>query len=324
MPKKLKFGLYTSRGNATCLGLPGSLGFEALDAQTYADWGVDYLKVDSCGFGSISFRNFELFRDGFNATKRPVWLTICSDCAKDLGPEWGTAEVFSACGNDVAGSGNSWYSERCNMVNTFGLNNTGKCSNGNKKVPAGVLSQVDAQYTLESMNISGPGAWNDMDIMFVCYPEAGGMTWDEQTAHFALWVTLTSPLMLSHDLRLTDDRCRTLVANREVLAVNQDAKASPAFPIHNSAGSDGRPQVFVKPLTYGYAAVMVNRGNSAATVRLDWVDIPGLNAGTRANVRELLGHTDRSDHTGGYTTLELQPHAAELVHIKPLDTGVLV
>ena len=43
--KGLKFGIYTDRGEKTCAGRPASLGHETLDAQTFADWGVDYLKV---------------------------------------------------------------------------------------------------------------------------------------------------------------------------------------------------------------------------------------------------------------------------------------
>lgn len=32
----------------TCAGRPGARGHEVIDAQTYAEWGVDYLKEDSC------------------------------------------------------------------------------------------------------------------------------------------------------------------------------------------------------------------------------------------------------------------------------------
>jgi alpha-galactosidase len=46
--KGLKFGIYTDRGTKTCAGRPGSEGYETKDAQTYASWGVDYLKEDSC------------------------------------------------------------------------------------------------------------------------------------------------------------------------------------------------------------------------------------------------------------------------------------
>ena len=46
--KGLKFGIYSDRGSKTCQGLPATLGNETLDAQTFADWGVDYLKEDNC------------------------------------------------------------------------------------------------------------------------------------------------------------------------------------------------------------------------------------------------------------------------------------
>src|SRR5450756_1840522 len=45
----LKLGIYEDAGTATCAGYPGSLGHELVDAQTFADWGVDYLKYDNCG-----------------------------------------------------------------------------------------------------------------------------------------------------------------------------------------------------------------------------------------------------------------------------------
>eukprot|EP00054_Salpingoeca_dolichothecata_P014721 m.83605 g.83605 ORF g.83605 m.83605 type:complete len:192 (+) comp21131_c0_seq4:19-594(+) len=44
----MKFGTYTDRGPQTCAGRPAALGHETIDAQTYAEWGVDYLKEDSC------------------------------------------------------------------------------------------------------------------------------------------------------------------------------------------------------------------------------------------------------------------------------------
>lgn len=39
----MKFGLYSDGGVKTCAGRPGSQGYEAIDAATYAKWGVDYL-----------------------------------------------------------------------------------------------------------------------------------------------------------------------------------------------------------------------------------------------------------------------------------------
>ena len=44
----LKFGIYEDYGTQTCAGFPGSLGHFDIDAQTFADWGVDYVKFDGC------------------------------------------------------------------------------------------------------------------------------------------------------------------------------------------------------------------------------------------------------------------------------------
>ncbi|MDT0343855.1 hypothetical protein [Streptomyces litchfieldiae] len=35
------------RQRRTCTGFPGRLGHEETDAQTFANWGVDYLKCDN-------------------------------------------------------------------------------------------------------------------------------------------------------------------------------------------------------------------------------------------------------------------------------------
>ena len=50
--KGLKFGIYSSPGPKTCAGYEGSQGHEAQDAQTYAAWGVDYLKYDLCSLSA--------------------------------------------------------------------------------------------------------------------------------------------------------------------------------------------------------------------------------------------------------------------------------
>src|SRR5579862_7646680 len=51
--KGLKLGIYSSPGPKTCAGYEGSYNHEEQDAQTYASWGIDYLKYDMCSFGDI-------------------------------------------------------------------------------------------------------------------------------------------------------------------------------------------------------------------------------------------------------------------------------
>lgn len=43
--KGASFGLYTAESQFTCGGFPASAGFEEIDAKTFAEWNVDYMKV---------------------------------------------------------------------------------------------------------------------------------------------------------------------------------------------------------------------------------------------------------------------------------------
>jgi len=62
----------------TCAGRPGSLGYERKDADTYAAWGVDYLKLDTCGVIRIpSEIDYSIMRDALNGSGRPIFYSLC-------------------------------------------------------------------------------------------------------------------------------------------------------------------------------------------------------------------------------------------------------
>ncbi len=44
----IKLGLFGDAGTRTCGGAAASYGHEELDAQTFASWGISYLKYDNC------------------------------------------------------------------------------------------------------------------------------------------------------------------------------------------------------------------------------------------------------------------------------------
>ena len=46
--KGFKAGIYSSNGTLTCEDLPASLGHERIDAETFAEWGIEYFKYDFC------------------------------------------------------------------------------------------------------------------------------------------------------------------------------------------------------------------------------------------------------------------------------------
>src|SRR5882757_2870944 len=74
--KGLKLGIYEDSGTTTCAGYPGSLGHETVDAQTFADWGVDYLKYDNCNNSDTTeaqyVARYTAMRDALAATGRPI------------------------------------------------------------------------------------------------------------------------------------------------------------------------------------------------------------------------------------------------------------
>ena len=73
----LKFGLYSDAGFKTCEGRPASLGFETVDAETYAKWGVDYLKYDNCNDdGTKPAVRYPIMRDALNKTGRSIFFSM--------------------------------------------------------------------------------------------------------------------------------------------------------------------------------------------------------------------------------------------------------
>ena len=46
--KGMKLGIYSSNGTLTCEDLPASLYNERIDAETFAEWGIEYFKYDYC------------------------------------------------------------------------------------------------------------------------------------------------------------------------------------------------------------------------------------------------------------------------------------
>ena len=76
----LKFGLYSCAGSKTCQGRPGSLGFEEIDANTYAKWNVDFLKYDNCySDGTSSKVRYPVMAKALanNKYNYPIFFSMC-------------------------------------------------------------------------------------------------------------------------------------------------------------------------------------------------------------------------------------------------------
>ena len=60
----LKIGIYSSAGTKTCAGYEASIGYESIDAATWAEWEIDYLKYDNCNIPQN-------------------WTDVCNGCVPD-------------------------------------------------------------------------------------------------------------------------------------------------------------------------------------------------------------------------------------------------
>jgi len=243
--KGLKFGIYSDAGAKTCGGRPASRGHEYQDALTYAQWGVDYLKYDWCGCEDLNAKGaYTTMRDALHAAGRPIVFSMC---------EWGQNKPW-LWGKDV---GNSWRT-------TTDITPCFDCNLDHKTWQQwGVLQILDAQKPLREY--TGPGHWNDPDMLEV----GNGMSVNEDRAHFSMWCMLSAPLISGNDLRDMSRETLEILANKEVVAVDQDALGVEAF---EHAGKDGA-LVWFKPLSNGsWAMCVLNRNNVAKPISIDWKD----------------------------------------------------
>jgi alpha-galactosidase len=167
-----------------------------------------------------------------------------------------------------------------------------------------VTKLLDQQVGLEKY--SGPGAWNDPDMLEV---GNGRMTNAEYIAHFSLWALLNAPLIAGNDLRTMSDSTKLILMNKEVIAVNQDWGGVQGHKIRD----DGQQEVWSKPMSNGGAAVvLLNRDTANTTVSVTMREI-GLSAGPHV-ARDLWLRTDRT--VTDTLSTSLSRHSAAMFYIR--------
>jgi hypothetical protein len=240
--KGLKFGIYHDAGTRTCngQGFDGTLGFgyqagdptfERIDAQDFADWGVDYVKHDWCNVPLAEVPGetvqdkarllYTAMSDALRATGRPIVFSIATLGDARVRPwEWG------------AGVGHLWR------------------TTGDIRANYTSMSTI-AKFNMTLDEYAGPGHWNDADMLQVGNAPEGGGSWTvtEQKTHFSLWSIIASPLLIGTDLREATPETMEILLNKEVIAVNQDGLGiqadvvrhdeAPPVPATRSPGQDG-------------------------------------------------------------------------------------
>ncbi|HEY0935948.1 MAG TPA: hypothetical protein VGD91_19680, partial [Trebonia sp.] len=224
----LKLGIYEDGGTETCAGYPGSLGHETTDANTFASWGVDYLKYDNCNAGSESPQTRDTaMSKALAATGRSILFSLC---------EWGQDSPWT------------WGPSISNMWRTTG-DITATFSS--------MLSNFHSNVTLASY--AGPGHWNDPDMLEV----GNGMSSTEDTSEFSLWSEMAAPLIAGTNLVNASSTTLSILGNKSVIAVDQDSLGKQGTEVSSSGGLD----VLAKPLANGdVSVVLFNENSSAATI----------------------------------------------------------
>lgn len=209
--KGLKFGMYSSSGYLTCMGLPASCGHEFTDAADFAAWGVDYLKYDYCN---------RPFRIPSDLLYRRMGLAL-ANCGRDI--------LFAACswGADgtpewIRGTGATTWRSTGDICDSWASIRDLGCAQSDKLLSGAI------------------NCFNDMDMLVVGMNGKGnvgvsGCTQDEYRTHFALWAFLASPLIIGCDIRSIDSDTLEILKNKAIIAVNQDPDGRLPLPLGGPA-----------------------------------------------------------------------------------------
>ena len=279
----LKLGIYGDAGTLTCAGYPGSLNHEDVDAQTFADWGVDYLKYDNCsnqsdGSRADFVRRYTAMRTALDETQRAIVYSIC---------EWGQSQPWE------------WATSVGQLWRT-----TGDIGDNWASLRSIIAANADlAEY-------AGPGHWNDPDMLEI---GNGGMTTAEYRTHMSLWAMMAAPLIIGTDLRRASADTLAILSNQELIALDQDPLGKQASVLSNSDGL----MVFEKPLTGGERAIaLYNSTDSLALIR-----VPAASTGLGAAAAYRLHDVWSGSDTQAATTLAagVPAHGTVVLRTSPLS-----
>ena len=274
--KGLKLGIYSSPGPQTCGGFEGSYGHEQQDANTFARWGVDYLKYDLCSYMSIMKLHdptqnpqtavammeaaYAKMHQALLNTHRPIVYSLC---------EYGVGSVWE-WGPKVGA--NLWRT-------------TDDIRDNYRSMALIGFSQAGLE------KFAGPGHWNDPDMLEI---GNGGMNPDQYRTQMSLWSMLAAPLLAGNDLSKMDATTKSILLNKEVIAVDQDKLGIQAHRLEP-------PQIWVRPLSGGAKAVAIFNyvtDDEAEPLTLQLRDV-GFTGPVHA--RDLWAHKDLGVLRGSYT-----------------------
>jgi alpha-galactosidase len=294
--KGLKAGIYTSPGPLTCGGFAGAFRHEEQDAETFTEWGFDFLKHDWCSYGHIA-------KGGSPEDKKiPHWGEKAPDLQSYQYPYRLMGALLRKQPRDVVfnlcqyGMGDVWE---------WGADVGAQCwrTSGDLGFELNRITEV-ALKNSEHRAWSRPGSWNDPDYIQIGQignanrmgePEPCGLTPNEQYTYMSLWSLMAAPLVFSGDMGKLDEFTLNVLCNAEVIEVNQDALGQGAAPVILTPNT----YLMVKDLEDGGKAVgFFNRSEKPVEITAPW-PVLGLQGPVR--IRDLWRQKDLGIANGKYT-----------------------
>jgi alpha-galactosidase len=183
---------------------PGAQEYYDSLIKLYADWGVDYIKVDDIlARDKYHSWDVEALNKAIEKCGRPIVLSL----SPGGGAKLEQAEHLKQYPNLWRISADFWDSWE-QLEEQFDL-----CAQWAPHITPGHWPDAD-MLTLGRLGRRGPE--NQMDRI-------SNFTKDEQCTLMTLWSIFRSPLMMGGDLNYLDHFTRDLLTNREVLEVNQNS-----------------------------------------------------------------------------------------------------
>lgn len=296
----LKIGIYSDAAEFTCGGVAGSYGYEEIDAQDFADWGIDLLKYDYCHAPEdqkTAINRYSRMSKALRNTNRSIVFSVC---------EWGLRNPWEW----ASSVGGSYWRTTWDIRNTW-MNDAYDNKNNSIMQILDINSEL-AEY-------AGPGHFNDPDMLVVGIPKNPhsmishgkdyACTPIEHQSHMSLWCLMAAPLLSGNDLRNMTPEAKRILMNSEIIAVNQDRLGKQAVKIID----EGDIEVFAKPLYDGSVAVgLLNRHDSEVknvAVSYDELGISGEITVLDLWANEEVGTCDES------LEMPVKPHECVVVKI---------
>jgi alpha-galactosidase len=342
----LKFGIYSSPGPTTCARFLATYQHEDQDAQSYADWGVDYVKYDWCSYGDIAakitmqrYATLLSQEDGAKLQTLTMQLAALPQRRRRTADQNAQATSIT---DQITAIENKMDQDKKNQIDLEILQAPYKvfrtsldkvnrdivyslCQYGDGNVSSwggaigGNLWRTTTDISANWRSMSNLGFNLQSKLTDYAKPGNwndpdmlevgnGSLTPDENYTHMTLWCMLAAPLLIGCDMPHMDAFTVSLFSNDEVLAVDQDSLGKQGYRLTQ----DGASEVWVKPLADGtWAVALFNRGAATAKVSATWAD---LKLSGPQPVRDLWREKDLTPDPAGISA-DVASHGAEIYKV---------